>query len=84
MSGWDCLMIPGAEDAAGVNKPNTICGNGKGLFTAAGGASKTVCSRSQPFRITFQSDSFEWKGAIDEATAANKGVKVRYFQTACP
>lgn len=79
-------MIPGAETdgAAGANKPNTICGADKGLFTAADGASKTVCSRQQPFRITFQSDHFEWSAADTEASKTNKGFKVRYFQTACP
>ncbi len=44
--GFDCVVIPGASNF--LNKlpvPNSICGQGKGLVTAIGGDSKTVCSK---------------------------------------
>jgi hypothetical protein len=43
--GYDCILIPGAENAAGTMKPNKICGNNAGLFTAGGVVSATVCCK---------------------------------------
>lgn len=77
-------MITGAEQTNNANTPQTFCGHDMGLITAAASGSKTVCTRQQPFRITFKSDYFEWAIGVVETGAPNKGFKVRYFQTACP
>ncbi len=49
MGGYDCIMIPGAIDAADAIKPPSQCGNIVGLITAAGALAavgqKTVCSK---------------------------------------
>ncbi len=44
--GYDCLMIPGAINAASALKPASQCGHGKGLVTAKSGNSATICSKS--------------------------------------
>ena len=43
--GYDCLMIPGAEKAAGTALPPTQCGGMGGLVTAAGTTGATVCCK---------------------------------------
>ena len=46
--GYDCVMIPGASKiTVDLNPaPNSLCGNNKGLVTAAAGTtSTTVCSK---------------------------------------
>merc|ERR1711936_369655 len=82
--GYDCVMIPGASDGNGVAKPPKICGTDAGLVTAAGANSKTICSKSQPFRIIFRSDNWETFNAAaaiaESAPDRNPGFKVRYFQ----
>ncbi len=41
-------------------------------------------ARNMPFRVEFLSDSYEMTGAAkDEATGANAGFRLRYFQTGC-
>ncbi len=49
MGGYDCIMIPGAIDAADAIKPPSQCGNIVGLITAEGALAavgqKTVCSK---------------------------------------
>ena len=43
--GGDCILIPGAEDAAMAPKPDKVCGTKAGLPTAADMAEKTVCCK---------------------------------------
>lgn len=80
---YDCLIIPGAEKAASpyVKVVGAAqCGRSKGLATGIDAAKATVCSRTQPFQITFISDGIEL--AEDAAKEApTKGFQVRYFQT---
>lgn len=45
MGGYDCIMIPGAENAAGAIKPDKICGNNMGIITATGTTSATLCCK---------------------------------------
>jgi len=89
--GGDCIIIPGAEDTANpaVPKADKICGTMNGLVTAAvtsasdAANSKTICSTQTPFRISFQSDDYEFgsgAAAMNEAEGGNPGFKVRYFQ----
>ena len=84
--GYDCVMIPGAVKADD-NTPvaQSICGNEAGLVTAPDDAgSKTICSRVAPFRLVFNTDTFEMSlAAMDEGTGKNAGFKIRYFQTTC-
>lgn len=49
MDGYDCIQIPGAENAAGVDKPPSICGHDKGLVTAVAGT-VTVCCKLLPLQ----------------------------------
>jgi hypothetical protein len=44
-AGYDCILIPGAENAAGAIKPNKICGNNMGIITAAGETNATLCCK---------------------------------------
>ena len=49
--GGDCIIIPGAQDAAGAVQPDKVCGSKNGLPTAtadgmADANSKTVCCKS--------------------------------------
>jgi len=82
--GYDCVIIPGAMNAASALKPPKICGSMMGLITATGTISVTVCSKSYPFRIEFHSDGYEYSAAAnDEGTGNNPGFKLRYFQTTC-
>jgi len=83
--GYDCIMIPGAQKASdSALKPPRICGSQMGLITATGTTSATVCSKSYPFRIIFNSDSYEYSAAAnDEGTGGGEGFKLRYFQTSC-
>jgi len=93
--GYDCLVIPGAKvgtasatlNAAGAER---FCGESKGLATLAAGddaatASKTICTKQEPFSIQFISDQIESANeALDDATAGKKtgsGFQVAYFQT---
>ena len=47
---YDCLMIPGAENAAGTPVTPTNCGGKNGLVTvAAGDTSATICCK---FKVT--------------------------------
>lgn len=86
-AGGDCILIPGAENAAGMFKPDKICGTKMGLNTgtAAGMQHKTICSTSTPFRIEFESNNYEYaEAAIAEAgPGGGHGFKVMYFQTTC-
>ena len=48
--GGDCILIPGAQDAAGVAKPDKICGTKNGLPTETHADSmdensKTICCK---------------------------------------
>ena len=48
--GGDCIIIPGAQDAAGAVQPDKVCGTKNGLPTAtadgmADANSKTVCCK---------------------------------------
>lgn len=82
--GYDCIMIPGAlkaTDSALVSPK--ICGSKMGLITATGTTSATVCSKSYPFRIIFNSDSFEASVANGESVGGQIGFKVRYYQVSC-
>lgn len=75
---YDCLIIPGAEKKA---SPFTKiagaaqCGGAMGLVDAEDTAA-TVCSRVQPFGLTFISN----EGGDVNGVAA-KGFKVTYWQT---
>ena len=45
-SGFDCIVIPGASKTGGSEVIATKqCGRSKGIVTAQGGASATVCSK---------------------------------------
>ncbi len=44
LGAYDCLMIVGAVKTTGGLTPQSQCGEGKGLVTAANGATKTLCS----------------------------------------
>jgi len=82
--GYDCIMIPGALKATdSALKSPKICGSKMGLITATGVTSATVCSKSYPFRIIFNSDSYESSLADAEATGGQIGFKLRYYQVAC-
>lgn len=94
-AGGDCIIIPGAVNAAGMVKPDKICGTMMGLNTEVETAtadvadsSTTVCSTHVPFRIEFHSDDIEFTpddgiAAMLEAEGGNHGFKVMYFQTTC-
>lgn len=86
--GYDCIIIPGALKAAdSVVKPPKQCGTKAGLGTADANAdSVTVCSKTLPFRIIFQSDNYETANAGaagDESAGGNVGFKLRYYQSSC-
>jgi len=77
---YDCLIIPGAEKAAApfVKVVGAAqCGGAKGIVDAAETAA-TVCSRSQPFQISFISDAY---GLGVGAPGALKGASISYWQT---
>lgn len=89
--GGDCIIIPGAQLAAGIAAAaETFCGSMMGLAVIAGATadanSITICSQQVPFRIEFNSDTWE-KGtgaaANQETEAGNPGFKIRYYQTTC-
>merc|ERR1712038_261819 len=73
--GYDCLLIPDPEGTDGtILKQHGYCG-AAGLITAdnmienSGANLKTICSKSQPFMVTFLSDGLEYSAAMatDEA-----------------
>jgi hypothetical protein len=77
---YDCLVIPGAEKAASpfVKVVGAAqCAGGKGIVDATDTAA-TVCSRTQPFSLSFISDGF---GLGEAGGAALKGFKVTYWQS---
>ena len=43
LSGYDCIMIPGAMKTDGNPAPAAHCGYDKGIATANDGAAKTIC-----------------------------------------
>ncbi len=45
LGAYDCLMIVGAVKTTGGLTPQSQCGEGKGIVTAANGATKTLCSK---------------------------------------
>lgn len=86
-SGYDCLIIPGAEkDTNGAVKADQFCGRSQGLVTASmmtGMPGVTVCSRRQPFMITFISDQWEFADATDMEEKGGIGFKLHYMQEDC-
>lgn len=46
IKGYDCVMIAGAENTAGVMVKSNVCGRGGGLRTQAN-ANKSVCCESK-------------------------------------
>ena len=51
-SGFDCIVIPGASKTGGSEVIATKqCGRSKGIVTAQGGASATVCSKQIIYTI---------------------------------
>jgi hypothetical protein len=84
-AGFDCLIIPAAQlhasTAKMLAKGWVQCGGDGGLVTASGTTPLTLCSKTQPFKISFISDVFEeGTNAIDAAT---DGFRVTYWQEAC-
>lgn len=80
---YDCILIPGAEAKDnGAMAPDCQAGGLKGLGVVTGATAATVCSKTQPFRIAFKSDGFEYTTeAIGDI--ASHGFKLRYWQMTC-
>merc|ERR1712110_211325 len=90
--GYDCLLIPGALKtdltpigvAANAFGATMFCGQSKGLGTVKSGtASKTICSKTEPFRIQFVSDGIESlnEGKAD-AVPESSGFQLAYIMSA--
>lgn len=81
---YDCVVVPGAQkhdEAIKMNAVTCIAGGAGGLVSATGTGAQTLCSKTQPFKISFISDALEeGTNAIDGGT---KGFKVTYWQEAC-
>jgi hypothetical protein len=79
--GFDCLLLPGAEKAAGtLLLSSRACGglfNTKFAKSTAAAATMTVCTRLTPFLVEFVSDNYEYS-----AEKGSKGFKLSYFQDA--
>jgi len=69
-AGFDCVMIAGLSKADGAKLGfSDFCGlaglgSADGQVIAAANAQKTLCTKQQPFRVTFQSDN--WENAAKE------------------
>jgi len=77
-SKFDCVQIPGLSAVGGtaLNVNGNLCGLA-GLASAAGNiadatAQKTLCTKQQPFRVTFQSDN--WEHAANELAAGKSTI----------
>jgi len=95
--GYDCLVIPGAllGTASAAFTANAIgadrfCGESKGLATKAAGddsatASKTICTKQEPFSIQFLTDQWEAvnEAKVDAGTTPKlgSGFQLAFFQT---
>jgi len=91
---YDCVIIDGLSNTSGklLSKTlNNLCGLGglasadQKVSTSAAGAmsAKTLCTKRQPFRLTFQSDDFE--NSANEVAKANPqiGYQLAYTMSTC-
>jgi len=96
-NGYDCLQIPGAQSGtmcaqwgtdSAINA-NRFCGNSGGLAkqkdAAAAANTATVCTKSDPFSLSFLTDQFEAKVESAADTLANaqagSGFRLTYFMS---
>ncbi|TRY65881.1 hypothetical protein TCAL_14040, partial [Tigriopus californicus] len=82
MSGFDCLVIPGAQKVmkTGIDAGSQFCGLFLGEMSPTT-AHKTICSSQTPFSVLFLSDNFEF---VDEAgLKGSTGFKLAFQQNKC-
>ncbi|TRY67506.1 hypothetical protein TCAL_11774 [Tigriopus californicus] len=82
MSGFDCLVIPGAQNVmkTGIDAGSQFCGLFLGEMSPTT-THKTICSSQTPFSVLFLSDNFEF---VDEAgLKGSTGFKLAFQQNKC-
>lgn len=96
-SARDCILVDGLENTKGIPLVTGTKGYNGGICGAAGLGStgaialasitaKTLCTKTQPFKLTFNTDSYEFKlevksGGSPAAYPGDLGFKLAYIQS---